>query len=259
MCSSYVRVAKPRMISSMVREDFDDFVAALKALFPETVFFSKDDKAKGDYRVYPDPFAWFEARSRMSFTAMFRVPSSADLEDGRPEVLSGGAKGPLSTYTAADYVHAGRWGNVSSFATLKRFDEAIIDASGSSEFTDSGGVHLEQISHLRVFDLPTVPRTEVSLCYDRDDPLMVDWARQVREIWSSLVVRTISITDVVSGQVVETVTLKEVGVSKRIMDACATMENLCSSIKYHRGLERYFADGPTESYRKKARKRLGLS
>jgi hypothetical protein len=250
------RIAKPSSTARMVREDIEDFVTALKTAYPSVVFFSERDIAGDNPQVYPDPYAWFNAKPRLDYCAMFRVPTDEELADGRPEILANSKGRPFLGHTRSALRKSGRTGHI-NFVGVPYMSEAIQSAVESDDYRRYKA-HPEQLENIRAFNDSDRNSAKISFYFDREDSEVSTFAATVMKLWRNLLVSTIANIDLVSGQVVSTASLGPLGTSRRIMDACAAAEGLYRSVHYYPKLGRYIGNGPTEAYRKKVRKRLGL-
>jgi hypothetical protein len=262
----------------MVREDIDDFVAMLHRTFPGIVFFSGEQNKMGEFAVYSDPYACMKAHEgRMhALDLTFRWPYKKEIKDGRPEVLSGGKRCPGGReFDSLQW--AGRWGEL-SWLDAPRFAQAFVPVNTYDELDkqrhwiqprpqlndhfdteDTRYLPTQMDEHAvpRVYARGEILPPKLAFILDIGDPEKVEFAKAVRRLWDSLIVKTTVRRHLITDEIVRVENSSFCGVSRRIADACALDENLY--ISFYAGRDDYpcFGERPTDAYIAKARKRIG--
>jgi hypothetical protein len=266
---------RPHITGWMVREDVVDFVAKVQEVFPGTVFFNERDRDNRNFEVYASPFDYLESRKRSDLTLRFRSPTKKELKDGRPEVLSGFSSIKPWNWTKADYRAEGRCGGINHFM-VPPFAEAVIPAFTTEEFQRLRRItgRKSQYRHfdsedsryywaqpdfgksLRVFDGDSRPGLKFFHALDNRE--MIDYIKTIKRIWFSLLVKSYCHRDLNTGEMIKIERLRDGGISKRIMDACALDDNLFVTIGHSdRGANAGI--DPTDEYRDKVRKQAKLA
>lgn len=229
--NQYYRLHWFEVYPRLVREDVNDLVRSLLALYPEAVMF--DEQLHFSYEgCIPKPAEFFRypdegwstdpATGNRGGILAFRVPTREDIASEDPEKLIGGRDRSPFSETIGQSRRFGRCLYIHGAGPM--FNEILKTLT--AEYLARGTVyHSDSYRDLRA--LKGADGVRIHCPHDADNPEHIAFIKSVRSAISPLTTRSLGIYDVRTGEPVGITPSQPV--SKRFLKRCVTESDLCWS------------------------------